>query len=36
MKAYHPPAVQALKEPNDAKKVKWVQDALETAMMAFS
>ena len=34
MKAYHPPAVQALKEPNDAKK--WVQDALEVVMMAFS
>ena len=36
MKAYHPPAVQALKAPDAAKRVKWAEDFLDTVMLDFT
>ena len=36
MKAYHPRAVQALKAPDAAKRVKWAEDFLDAVMMDFT
>ena len=33
MKAYHPRAVQALKAPDAAKRVKWAEDFLDAVML---
>ena len=36
MKAYHPRAVQALKAPDAAKRVKWAEDYFDANMMDFT
>ena len=36
MKAYHTPAVQALKAPDAAKRVKWAEDFLDAVMLDLS
>ena len=33
VKAYHPPAVQALKAPDAAKRVKWAEDFRDAVML---
>ena len=36
MKAYHPPAAQALKAPDAAKRVKWAEDLLDAVILDFT